>query len=315
VLKHLGDSITEAVLNNLWCHANGIQTGGDYLKLWIASLFQEPLEPLPYLFLFGPQGGGKSLFYEAISLLLTMGVIDARSAMEDSRGFNKELEGNILCYIEEVDLNKSKHCYNRIKDWVTARTLLIHEKGSTPYTVPNTTHWVQLSNDQSYCPIFPGDTRIVMIFVDSVDPVNMIPKKLLIPRLQREAPDFLGSILGIELPSSNDRLNIPVVESMPKMTLIEATKSPLQDFFETRCELVEGSVIKFSDFYDRFQATLSGSDLEYWSKKRVGMHIPPVYIKARGPDAQFYLGNVAWKDDHKSPGKKLTIINGFLREI
>ena len=56
----------------------GVLTGADYLKCWIAALFQEPMEPLPYLFLYSQeQNTGKSILHEALSLLLTRGVVRA----------------------------------------------------------------------------------------------------------------------------------------------------------------------------------------------------------------------------------------------
>src|SRR5690606_35604463 len=54
VIEHVGASLTPYLELNPWAQSNGILTGADYLKCWIASLFQEPLEPLPYLFLYGP---------------------------------------------------------------------------------------------------------------------------------------------------------------------------------------------------------------------------------------------------------------------
>jgi hypothetical protein len=43
ILDHCGLGLDNAVENDGWCKANGIMTGSDYLKLWIASLFQFPL--------------------------------------------------------------------------------------------------------------------------------------------------------------------------------------------------------------------------------------------------------------------------------
>ncbi|GAF94610.1 unnamed protein product, partial [marine sediment metagenome] len=91
ILKHVGHGLDEAVEGNSWCKDNGIVSGADYLLCWIASLFQEPREPLPYLFLFGPQNSGKSILHEALSLLLTNGYQRADNCLSTTSQFNGEL--------------------------------------------------------------------------------------------------------------------------------------------------------------------------------------------------------------------------------
>ena len=183
ILDHCGSGLNDAIKEDSWCKANGLLTGGEYLKCWIASVFQEPEEPLPYLFFYGPQNSGKSIFHEALDLLLTKGYQRADSTLITQSTFNGELEGKIICVVEETDLRINKNAYNRIKDWVTSRHLNIHHKNRTPYHTTNTTHWIQCSNDHQACPIFAGDTRITMCYVDSLDPMDLIPKKKLIPIL------------------------------------------------------------------------------------------------------------------------------------
>ena len=48
LLNHCGQSLNDPVKRNKWCADNGINTGGDYLKLWVESTLQFPFEPLPY---------------------------------------------------------------------------------------------------------------------------------------------------------------------------------------------------------------------------------------------------------------------------
>src|SRR5690606_33656401 len=103
---------------------------------------------LPYLFLYGPQGSGKSIFHEALSLLVTKGIVRADAALISQSGFNGELVSAVLCVIEETDLRQNKTiAYNRIKDWVTGKTINIHVKGGTPYSAANMTHWLQCANE------------------------------------------------------------------------------------------------------------------------------------------------------------------------
>jgi len=142
-LNHVGKNLNAYIHNNEWCATHNIFTGADYLFAWIASIFQEPSEPLPYLFFYGPQIAGKSLFHEAIQTLMIGGYTKADTALVDQRGFNQELESSVICVVEEVNLSKSKTAANRIKDWVTAKDISIHPKGSKTYMVHNITHWIQ----------------------------------------------------------------------------------------------------------------------------------------------------------------------------
>jgi len=314
ILDHCGNGLNDAIRRNGWCKANGILTGGDYLKCWIASLFKEPHEPLPYLFLYSmQQGTGKSVFHEALSLLLTRGYQRADAALISQAGFNAELEGSIICVVEETDLRKNQQAYNRIKDWVTSRDLLVHCKGKTPYHIPNTTHWIQCSNNHQACPIFQGDTRITMAYVEPLDPLDLIPKKRLIPLLEKEASDFLGAIMNLDIPPSVDRLNVPVIETEDKLMLQKLNETPLERFMADECIQKPGIMIKFSEFYERFNESLDPSDASMWSKIRTRRELPSNFPYGRHHGTgQFYIGNIAWKDDSDPPGQRFILKDNYL---
>jgi hypothetical protein len=316
VLKHCGTGLDDAMKHNAWAKANGIKTGADYLKCWVASLFQSPMEPLPYLFFYGEQDCGKSTFHEALSLLLTRGVKRADAALVSQANFNAELEDAILCVVEETDLQNNKQAYNRIKDWVTGKDMLIHKKGMTPYTMPNTTHWCQMANERNACPIFPGDTRITMCWVQSLSPIEKIPKNDLFDALKREAPDFLAEVLNLEIPRSNDRLNVPVVITSDKLSATEENMTPLERFIHEQCHYVPGKVIKYSEFYDKFREYVEPNELVNWSLIKVGRNLPPQYPKGRltSDHAQWYIGNISFgpMDDGEPVLSKLIIVGDKL---
>ncbi|NJO83654.1 MAG: hypothetical protein HC828_13180 [Blastochloris sp.] len=71
ILNHCGSGLDLAIKKDPWCQANGIVSGGDYLKCWIASLIQKPSEPLPYLFFYNEaENTGKSIFHEALATIV-----------------------------------------------------------------------------------------------------------------------------------------------------------------------------------------------------------------------------------------------------
>jgi len=321
ILNHLGRNLDDAVQNWQWAKQHGLKNGADYLKLWIASLFQKPLEPLPYLFFYSQeQNTGKSTFHESIAHLLTRGVVRADNSLFEQSQFNGELLNAILCVVEETDLNTkrtgSKITYNKIKDWVTARQLPIHVKLKTPFTIPNSTHWVQCSNDRNSCPVFQGDSRIVVIRVNVIPTEELIPRIQLEDLIQKEAPDFLAEVLRIDIPPSNDRLAVPVLQTEDKRRIQESNMNPFELFLKECCHYVPGSTIPWQTLYQKFFEQLDSQYTEQWTKIFTGKHIPPQFPKARyGNDhSQWHIGNISFHPP--KPGDpikpRLVIRNDFL---
>ena len=299
MLNHLGQGLDDAVKQNPWCINNGIITGGDYLKCWVASMFQKPLEQLPYLFLFSEaQNTGKSTLVEALSLLMTRGaVVSAATALTSDRAFNGELASAVLCFVEELDLSKKgkSEAYNRVKEWTTGKTIQVHAKNLTPYTIPNSTHWIQMANSHKNCPIFPGDTRIVAIEVQPISPLDMIPKTQFLEQLTKEAPDFLAAVLKLELPPSNDRLNIPVLNTELKEMTAEANSSLMEQFIRDEMHFVDGNLILFKDFCERFREWAAMISEEEFSNINIRNQLPTtVAYGASHMTNQRMVGNVSF---------------------
>lgn len=300
ILNHVGAGIDGAVSSNVWCKSAGIKTGAEYLKCWIGCILQDPTEPLPYLFLYSAnkkQNTGKSILHEALGLLLTKGYKRCERSLTNQNGFNYELQGALICVVEEVDLRSNKNAYNRMKDWVTARTISIEGKGDNAYDTLNTTHWIQCANDAAYCPVFAGDTRVTMICVPPIDPMDLIPKKRLMDLLDKEAPDFLAAMLNLDLPITNDRLSIPALDTDDKTMAQSSSKTDLERFIDDNTILMDGRKIKFADFYDKFIKTIDATEWAKWSKIRVSKEIPITIIKGRSRvDNYLYLGNIWWNN-------------------
>jgi len=295
LLSHVFSTLTPAVLENAWCKRYGIASGADYGKCWTASLFQEPTRPLPYLFFVGPQKSGKSTFHEALRRLFAdpmKGVAKADQALRSRDAFNGELAGRVLAVIEEVSLKKNKEAYNRIKDLVTGETIAIHFKGKTIYDVNNTLHFIQCANSPDYCPVEVGDTRIVMIYVDP--PEQEIPKHILMERLVEEAPHFLHTIMTLEIPPTNERLRIPVVETGLKEDQARANRDELTEFLEDVCSPIDGEVIQISKFYEAFFNWLPLERHQYWNQRTVKGKLPAKHPTGRYTgEGQIHIGNLS----------------------
>lgn len=309
LLNHVGRNL---VLDS-WCQNNGLLTGGDYLRCLVASLFRYPHEPLPYIFVYGNQNTGKSLLHEALSLLFKdgLGYCRADKTLTSAEGFNGELVGAVLCAIEEVDVSKSSRAYDRIKDYVTSRNLLIREMRKNAYTVPNTTHWIQVANDPSYCPVLPGDTRITVIYVSPFEGAE-IPKPAFINRLLDEAAYFLHTVMNLEIPDSPSRLRLPVINSDLKEEIQDTNRNKAEEFVAEHCIETPGTVIAAKTLYNVFCGYLDGSEKLHWSKDVFLRHLPVgVFPKGKyGGTGELTVGNltVVDKPDYSSRKKNVAFV-------
>ena len=309
VYDHVGQGLDGAVRESQWCKDNDITTGSGYLLLWIASLFQFPLDQLPYLFFFGPFNSGKSIFHESLQLLLrgSRGYRKAEVALTNPNRFNAELYNAVICVVEEINLMKNREAYNRIKDWVTGKVILIHEKGETPYEATNSTHWIQCSNDPLACPVSVGDTRVVFCPVETL-PKPSIPKTEFLSRLEMEAPAFLHKIFNLDIPKTPDRLRIPVIDTIEKYDYAEDPELVVRTFLEERTFPIMGAKIPLQELYNQFIEWLrinstAKRDWEYTTFKR---YIPRKYQKGKLRPGQMYLINFSF-DPNEKPGVPLTI--------
>ena len=131
--------------------------------------------------------------------------------------------------------------------------------------------------------------------------------------MEKEAPDFLKSVLNLDLPVSNDRLNIPVISTSDKAIVEQLNQTSLETFLSERCKFIAGAVIKFSDFHDAYTQSLDTHDRLNWGKKRVARDLPPLYPKGRlRKDNHVYIGNICWVNIDIKPETKLILSEDHL---
>jgi len=269
ILDHCGQDLDESVQDNKWCREAGINTGADYLAYWIACLLRDPYCKLPYLFFYGPQNSGKSIFHEAISTLISRGIVYADEALQSKSNFNGEIADAVLCVVEETNLGShNSSAYDRMKAWVTGEEILIHAKYQQPHQVKNTTHWCQMANDKAFCPIAVGDTRVVMIHVPMLETVE-IPKSTLLQHLKEQAPAFLRMLLDLRLPTPPGRTRLPVLETDSKTMAQEDNKTIVDKFLETQCYPVDGALVRFREFYEALSEWMQEEERGLWTYNRV----------------------------------------------
>jgi hypothetical protein len=303
LLDHIGSELDEAVQNNMWCINNGINSGSEWLFLWIANLFQRPSEPLPYLFLIGEQKTGKSTFHEALALLFykNRGYVRADQALKSTSGFNAELAHAVLCIVEETNLGDNKLAANRIKDWVTGKTISIRALYQNAFDIDNTSHWIQCANDAHNCLILRGDTRITVILVNRLN--NDIPKTTLLNQLNEEVPAFLYEVLNYQLPPVESRLAIPCLDTYDKLNIMEDNFNDLELYITKECYISYGHLTKFDEFFNMFQIWLCQKNpgkQAYWTKQKVAVNFPRIapFCKGKyGYENITYIGNLSFVNE------------------
>lgn len=319
LLGHCGSSLTDSVLANQWCIDNAIKTGGEYLLCWLASMFQRPCEPLPYLFLVGDQNTGKSTLHEAVGqLLIKRGYVRADNALLNNSGFNAEVANAVLCVVEETNLRANKEAANRIKDWVTGKTISIRAMYKNAYDSINTTHWIQCANDPTYCPVLPGDTRIMVIRVEKLR--HEIPKARLFEELKKERAGFLKLVLNLDLPDAPGRLSIPCLNTLDKTELEMDSMNDLEAFLHHETKDCLGNLIRWDDFFSSFIAWLPSEKRSYWNSMKAAKLFPKKGNLCKGKhghDNTTYIANVKFRSDKASEPTikfKLNQHNGRLEQ-
>lgn len=259
ILDHIGLELNAPVAVNDWCRKANIQTGADYLRAWLASLIHYVDQPLPYLFLTGPQNSGKSIFHESCRYLFTHGITSANNSLTSQ--FNGELEGCFLVYVEERDLaDKRYNAYEKIKEWVTGRDLTVRPLYQQTYSAPNYLHFVQMANSTEHLPLEDGDTRIVAIEVPALK--KPVPKAILEGHLKKEAPRFLRTLINTQLPPPVDRLRIPALQTITKSAMEQKAMSPVMDAARTLLFPRVGHVVEVPAFYEKYKKMVKDAGVD-----------------------------------------------------
>lgn len=238
VFNHIGGGLDEDIANDETCRRLGIISGAQYLKLWTKLLIERPQQRTPYLFLTSRQNNtGKTSLGASICHLIDPGVAEINEeALVDK--FTGELEGKVLCLIEELDLRDRRNkAYATLKRVLTSKTLTIRKMRTDAYNVPNYTHYIHTANDATFVPCETEDMRIVMV---SVSPITEFIESLVFEEgIKREAPSMLRKLIDMPLPEPCGRFYLPVVQTSLK-------ESVLSGLYDDEVSEAEEGVKKFA---------------------------------------------------------------------
>jgi len=293
LLNHLGQSWDEPLSEDVEMQKYGIFTGADYLRAWIACLIRHPQDPLPYIFLVGPQNTGKSLIHEVLRECIQSGVVHGGNALVSGSGFNGEFEGKVLAAIDETDLSQSPGLAARLKSWTNATYIQIHRKGCQPYDVPNYIHFLQSANTVQALIIEHGDTRIVIGEVPRFEGAE-IPKPIFIKRCLDELPNFLYTLGTMQLPPMAGRTRLPVITTAIKQEILNSTEPDSLAFLKTMYHEVPGQSVKLVDAYNAYKTWCVAESKKPVAPNDFKLQIGLKYPVHKGPTGRaFAIGNLS----------------------
>jgi len=137
------------------------------------------------LLLQGAQGTGKTYFINVLQLVLGHNVANLDPASISGR-FTGWAHGSLVLGIEEIRISGTNkyEVLDRMKPFITNKTVMIEEKGRDHRTVPNFTNYFPITNHMDAIPLMEGDRRWCVLF----------------GRIQSEAQLFaeLGGIGGVD---------------------------------------------------------------------------------------------------------------------
>ena len=133
---------------------------------WMAYVIQNPGKRVNWaLLLQGAQGVGKSYFGNVMQMILGELVRNLEPTAISGR-FTGWAHGALVVVVEEIRISGANRyeTLDRMKPFITNKTVQIEEKGRDHRTVPNFTSYFMLTNHKDAIPLADGDRRYCVLF-------------------------------------------------------------------------------------------------------------------------------------------------------
>ena len=159
-----------------------------------------------------------------------------------------------------------------------------------------------------------GDTRITMLYVSSLGFDDEIPKSILKKSLETEAPDFMRTLLDLDIPPAQGRLRIPVVATRDKEYIESLSMDALSKFINDHTFPIPGAMIPYSEFYAKFHAVVPDDEKAHWTHKQVTANLPRGNPSGRkGHKNIYFVINLSWTASTNTDGVELIVQNGRIK--
>lgn len=151
-----------------WAHVKETICNNDaeayqYLRKWLASVFQYPDCVHTAIVLCGSQGVGKNSFVEPLGILLGSHYAPLSSISELISNFNYHLKNAVLIHANEALWGGNRKDIGTVKAMITEQTCLIEGKGKDRIVVRNFKHVIMSSNEDWPVHLDPDDRRFFVL--------------------------------------------------------------------------------------------------------------------------------------------------------
>lgn len=122
----------------------------DFVKMWIAQMFQYPENKSIHLIFIGLEGSGKGTFVKFFETLMggSHRCWECTDPQEDIFGkFNDMMKKAVLVILNEANKSGTYHANDRMKALITEPTINIRPKGKTSYTMKSYHRFMSFSNN------------------------------------------------------------------------------------------------------------------------------------------------------------------------
>jgi hypothetical protein len=216
VVSHVGRNLDKPVAMNSWCQQHGIRTGAEFLLCWLAYMIRDPGRQLPILVFYSSQSGhGKTKFHESIGLLFEPEGDFPYGLARDivlclKEKFNSALKGCVLGVIDDESIDA--HVYEKLKRLIGSQALTLRGMFREGVASQNYLHIVFCMNTLSSYPMDKQDGRTVVLHVGM--PAKQLSwERELRPKLLKESPAFLRTLLDLSVPDSDLRFVLPIIST------------------------------------------------------------------------------------------------------
>ena len=137
-------------LNHITVMVDYNEIHANFVKMWIAQMFQYPENKSIHLIFVGLEGSGKGTFTRFFETLMGGGhrCWECTDPQEDIFGkFNDMMKKAFLVILNEADKSGTYNANNKMKALITEPTINIRPKGKTSFTMKSCHRWMSFSNN------------------------------------------------------------------------------------------------------------------------------------------------------------------------
>jgi hypothetical protein len=161
----------QGLCQKYWNHVKDNICNGDietyqYVRKWLAYVFQQPHIVHTALVLCGSQGVGKNSFVDPLGVLFGTHFAPLSSISELVSNFNYHLKNAVLIHANEALWGGNKKEIGTVKTMITDEFCLIEGKGKDRIRVPNFKHVILSSNEDWPVHLDSDDRRFLVLKVN-----------------------------------------------------------------------------------------------------------------------------------------------------